>query len=235
MSWRVARSLDVLLNEINAAAPHRNKASDGSIGDAAHATRTSDHNPWVTYAGQGIVRARDFTHDPATGCDCHELAHRLAGLLAGGAHPALRSGAYIIWQRRILSFDRRAEGWRPYSGSNPHEAHMHLSVATDPAGFDSTQPWGVMVAPTPLEDDMALDDKVNDDRTVRQVLRRLDNFITRSDQRHKAMLNFDRTAKLQLAALRQAVEQNADKAEIKALLNNLDATIQIVVNDHEES
>ncbi len=140
-SWRVARSLDVLLEEVNASAPRRSKASDGSIGDAAHATRTSDHNPWVIFAGQGIVRARDFTHDPAGGLDCNDLAAALAALIAIGGHPACRSGAYVIWRGRIFSFDRRHEGWRPYDGSNPHDHHLHLSVATDPAGFDSTRPW----------------------------------------------------------------------------------------------
>jgi hypothetical protein len=151
MSWRVARSLDVLLEEINASAPLRSKVSDGSIGDAAHATRTSDHNPWVIYGGQGIVRARDFTHDPARGLDCNELAQALAALVAVGGHPACRSGAYVIWRSRIFSFDRRHEGWRVYSGSNPHDKHLHISVATDPAGFDSTRPWLIT-----QEDDMPL-------------------------------------------------------------------------------
>ncbi len=77
MAWRTAKSLDVLLDEINRAAPKRSKASDGSIGDAAHATRSSDHNPWVRWLGTGIVTARDFTHDPAGGLDCNKLAaHR---------------------------------------------------------------------------------------------------------------------------------------------------------------
>lgn len=144
MSWRVARSLDVLLEEINAAAPNRNKAADGSIGDAAHATRTSDHNPWITLGGQGIVRARDFTHDPAGGLDCQELATNLAALIAVGAHPACRSGAYVIWRGHIYSFDRRNEGWRNYLGSNPHDHHLHLSVTTDPMGFESVKPWMVL-------------------------------------------------------------------------------------------
>lgn len=152
MSWRVARSLDVLLGEINAAAPKRSKISDGSIGDAAHATRSSDHNPWVTLGGQGIVRARDFTHDPRNGLDCNKLAERLAALLAVGGHPALRSGAYIIWNRRIMSFDRRGEGWRYYSGSNPHDKHLHVSVTTDPHGFDNSAQWGVMVDRETLPD-----------------------------------------------------------------------------------
>lgn len=141
MTWRVARALDVLLAEINDVAPNRSTISDGSIGDAAHASRDSDHNPWVIDSdGRGVVRARDYTHDPSGGLDCNELAFYLAGLL--GEHPALRSGAYVIWNRRIISRDRIAEGWRPYPGSNPHDHHLHLSVALDQAGYDSGAPWG---------------------------------------------------------------------------------------------
>lgn len=171
MSWRVARSLDVLLEEINATAPLRNKASDGSIGDAAHATRTSDHNPWVIYGGQGIVRARDFTHDPAGGLDCNELAEALAALTAVGGHPAVRSGAYTIWDGRIFSFDRRHEGWRPYTGANQHTKHLHQSVATDPAGFDSTRPWLITQEDIVTEDDIKRIAAETAKATVRELLR----------------------------------------------------------------
>jgi hypothetical protein len=139
MSWRVAKSLDVLLGEINARAPKRSKVSDGSIGDAAHASRSSDHNPWVIDDGVGVVRARDFTHDPANGLDCNVLARELAALL--GKHPALGRDAYIIWNDRIVSTNRLAEGWRDYTGSNPHTKHLHVSVTTNEAGFDSLAPW----------------------------------------------------------------------------------------------
>lgn len=143
MSWRVARSLDTLLAEINAAAPRRSKKSDGSIGDPAHASRDSDHNP----NGLGVVRARDFTHDPDGGLDCHRLADRLEDMLRAGKHPALGPGAYVIWNDRIISRSRINEGWRTYGGSNPHTRHLHLSVAYDAAGYDSTTRWGVMVEP----------------------------------------------------------------------------------------
>ena len=33
MTWRVARSLDVLLAQLNTRAPNRSKAADGSVGD----------------------------------------------------------------------------------------------------------------------------------------------------------------------------------------------------------
>lgn len=149
MSWRVARSLDVLLAEVNAAAPNRSKVADGSIGDTAHSSRASDHNPNTA----GVVRARDFTHDPAGGLDCNDLVVALVPLF--NVHPAMTSGAYVIWQGRIISADRRGEGWRAYTGSNPHDHHLHLSVATGASGYESTRAWGferpAPVAPSPSE------------------------------------------------------------------------------------
>lgn len=150
MDWRVARSLNTLLAQINALAPRRSKTSDGSIGDAAHATRTSDHNPWYVLGGTGVVTARDFTHDVAGGLDCHWLAARL---VASGD----KRIKYIIWSNRIWG---PATGWRPYSGVNPHTHHLHLSVVASPL-CDDTTPWRLAPPPKPapalsiLEDDVA--------------------------------------------------------------------------------
>ena len=55
--WRVAESLQRLLDQVNQMAPVRSKASDGAIGDASHQTRDSDHNPWVTDGNIGVVTA----------------------------------------------------------------------------------------------------------------------------------------------------------------------------------
>lgn len=147
MRYREAHALEVLHAEVNAAAPNRSRASDGWIGDAAHAVRTSDHNPWVTVAGVGVVRARDFTHDPAHGCDADELAEAIRQLGRAG-HPALTAGAYVIRNRRIASASH-GWTWRPYDGSNPHTKHVHVSVATARAGFDNERRWGVMAKPKP--------------------------------------------------------------------------------------
>jgi hypothetical protein len=140
---RQAHSLDVLLAEVNKLAPHRSKASDGGLGDQAHASRVSDHNPNAA----GVWRARDVTHDPKHGCDADVLAASVAAKL--GKHPALGPGAYVIRNRRIISTNRLHEGWRPYTGSNPHVKHVHVSVATAAAGYDSTKPWSIQVAPAP--------------------------------------------------------------------------------------
>lgn len=141
MTWRVAHALDQLLDELDDAHPGRSKESDGSIGDAAHASRTSDHNPWLRVAGVGVVRARDFTDDPTAGLVATQLAEQLRQLGLTGRHPALGPGAYVISARRITGGSHGWHQWRTYTGPNPHTEHVHVSVTTNPAGFDSRQPW----------------------------------------------------------------------------------------------
>ncbi|MEU3894771.1 VCBS repeat-containing protein, partial [Streptomyces sp. NPDC029519] len=36
---------------------------------------------------------------------------------------------YLIWNDRIWSSSRAAEGWREYDGSNPHTDHIHFSLS----------------------------------------------------------------------------------------------------------
>lgn len=153
-SWRVAKCLDQLLAEINASAPGRSKASDGSIGDEAHWAQgdSSDHNPWCC---GWVVTARDFTHDPAGGFDSYAYAEwqrqRCRGdILVNGAREYRVK--YVISNRKICSpTDNWA--WRTYSGDNPHDHHVHVSVdCTGEGGYmDSTEPWGWSggTAPTP--------------------------------------------------------------------------------------
>jgi hypothetical protein len=134
-AWIVAESLGRLLAQLNALAPHRSKVSDGGIGDANHATRDSDHNPWYVLDSQPLVTARDFTNDPAGGLDCQ----RLADALRRARDSRLK---YVIWNRRIMS---GAGGpspwvWRSYTGTNPHTKHLHLSVVADQRCRDAS-PW----------------------------------------------------------------------------------------------
>lgn len=152
LAWRVAHSLNVLLAQLNAKAPNRNKASDGSIGDANHQNRSSDHNPWY---GPGIVTARDFTHDPAGGLDCHWLAATLV---------AQRDARikYIIWDKRILSGSPGPSPWmwRAYTGANPHTHHLHLSVV-DSELCDNTAKWGGIITKQKQEDEMVHVDTIS--------------------------------------------------------------------------
>ena len=140
MSFTVAPCLLTLRDEINQLAPHRNKASDGTIGDAAHQQRKSDHNP----DADGVVRALDVTHDPAGGADMAVLAEHLRSR----QDPRTK---YVIFNRRIFS-PRNNWAWRPFDGQS-HAHHLHLSVVAD-GRADDPSGWGVRDAdPVPHEDD----------------------------------------------------------------------------------
>jgi hypothetical protein len=138
--WRVAKALLALRGQVNAMAPNRRKKSDGTIGDAAHATRDSDHNPWVRDAGVGVVTAMDITHDPPGGCD----AGVLADALLASRDPRIK---YVIFNRRIASHLQKGAAapfaWRPYGGSNPHTHHVHISVREVKTAYDATDPWTI--------------------------------------------------------------------------------------------
>ncbi|MBV8508742.1 MAG: hypothetical protein JO289_01130 [Xanthobacteraceae bacterium] len=107
--WRVARSLEVLRNQVNAAYPGRRKEHDGTIGDAAHQAQMSDHNPWVKDGAAGVVTALDITHDPAHGVDTYAIAETLR---RNRDHRI----KYIISNRRIFSSQLHAWEWHPTPG-----------------------------------------------------------------------------------------------------------------------
>lgn len=139
MNWYIAPALEVLRKQLNSLYPNRSKVSDGGIGDAAHASRNSDHNPWVKdSSGKGVVTARDFTHDPQNGLDCNELAKQLTA----SRDPRIK---YIIWNRQICSSAKGWE-WRPYKGSNPHDKHLHLSVQPEARLYADTAAWSLSTA-----------------------------------------------------------------------------------------
>jgi hypothetical protein len=146
VDWTLAPSLTTLRREINDLWPGRNKASDGTIGNAEHSNRTSDHNPDAA----GVVRAMDITSWVGPDGDVADL---LVRHLRATRDPRV---AYIIWQRRICN-SRSVDGaapwaWRPYAGSNPHDKHVHISVRPAPTG-DDPSPWHLedIIMPTAQE------------------------------------------------------------------------------------
>lgn len=174
MTWRIAKSLGVLRDEVNERWSDRNKASDGVIGDAAHAASSSDHNPNAA----GVVCAFDITHDPA-GCDGDYLAE----LLRTNRHPDVK---YVIWSGRMFSSYARSGAqpfdWRPYGGADPHTNHVHVSVGFGTDGqsaepYDDTDSWGVMpplTHPVPLNELPTEEEPMNtvvlDDGTIVNIV-----------------------------------------------------------------
>lgn len=130
MSWHLAPSLAQLRAEVNARWPKRSKRSDGTIGDAAHSARKSDHNP----NARRSVNAIDIT---ASGIDTGAL------IAAAKKHPSVR---YIIFNRRIMNRDIGNFKARRYTGANPHTAHVHISIYQSRTAEQRRQSWGIASA-----------------------------------------------------------------------------------------
>lgn len=149
MSWRLAHGLEKLRLQVNAGWPHRSKDSDGSVGDARHqAEKSSDHNPWISDPpGPNVVSAVDITHDPVNGFD----SYAFADMLMRNKDTRIK---YLISNRRIGSGDAGPSAWvwRKYTGSNAHDHHVHISLKSDKAHYDSIKEWnleGMISPPSP--------------------------------------------------------------------------------------
>lgn len=126
MAWRLAKSLDKLRTQVNKEWPNRSKVSDGTIGDTAHSSRLSQHNP----NSAGVVTAFDITHDPKNGADMNKLKEQL-----------IKDSRtwYIIFNRRIWQNGK----WTNYVGSNPHDKHLHISTKQDAKNYDNSKDWNI--------------------------------------------------------------------------------------------
>jgi len=107
----IAPALRKLRDQINAAYPHRDKASDGIWPSAAHskASPNSDHE-----AGNAL----DIDNELGKGIDVRSIAYSLAL----SRDPRI---SYLIHEGLIWN---HSQGWRTYSGSNSHNTHLHISV-----------------------------------------------------------------------------------------------------------
>jgi hypothetical protein len=112
-----------VLRQATAISPSRKKASDGLLPSAAHikASPSSDHN-----TGYAV----DLTHDPKHGIDCFDIFEKLK---------EDKRVKYLIFQGKIWSREKAKQGNRVYTGSNPHNKHLHISI-NDDMGKD-TSPW----------------------------------------------------------------------------------------------
>ncbi|MFA6958569.1 MAG: hypothetical protein WC538_22090 [Thermoanaerobaculia bacterium] len=126
-NWHTCSAISSLRSRVNAVAPGRDRSSDGTIGDAAHATTKSDHNP----DSLGRVKAIDITDD--------ELlfnGNAFAEILRHNKDPRIK---YVIHDGRIFSSLIKPWQWRPYVGANAHARHVHVSVTDE--GADDGSPW----------------------------------------------------------------------------------------------
>lgn len=145
-NWKLSAGAERLRKEINILFPHRDKGSDGSVGDSAHSSRTSDHNP----DKNGWVRAIDVDEDVwgKDGKDPVE-ANRLVRTLIQFAKNGESRLKYIIFEGHIWS---QTYKWskRVYDGSNPHNHHIHISF--NESADEDGSPFGLVAE---LKDEMA--------------------------------------------------------------------------------
>lgn len=158
MTWHLAPCLDTLRKQVNEAYPGRDKTSDGTIGDAAHSARDSDHNP----DADDVVCAIDLTDDEtAPGMDADTLADQV--MTEQMALPADRRRITYVINDGIIrrTYDRPATSTRPflkagtpetYTGPNAHLKHAHFSCSHTPRLRDDAARFN-------LEDDMAYTDE----------------------------------------------------------------------------
>lgn len=150
--YKIAGSLLRLRDQLDTGASTRAKASDGTIGNAAHQAKGkgSDHNPWWVYGGVPYVTGMDITHDPAGGMDCEKLEDALWA----SKDPRIK---YIIFRWHIMSGAAGPYPWmlRPYTGPNPHDKHLHISVMPNPDSL-TQRDWNLTGLFT--EDDVRADE-----------------------------------------------------------------------------
>ncbi len=147
-TWRPAKSIVKLRDQVNSMYPGRSKASDGTVGDPSHQSRSSDHNPWIKVDGPDVVSAIDITNDPAHGVFSEQLAERLRN----NKDDRIK---YVISNKKIFSGSSQeypAWAWRAYHGTNPHDHHVHVSVKSDAGHYDNDKAWELGTAFKPAAD-----------------------------------------------------------------------------------
>ena len=149
MSYFLSPALAQLRDQIAAAYPHRDRTSDGWIGDTSHAARPSDHNP--DWSDGGIVRAIDVDEDLVIGMTAVGEAMPLAEAILRDERTR-----YVIYEGRLAYGAHVADvpaGWQPYTGPNAHRHHIHASVRRGARYDRDARPWA-LTDPTTPEDDM---------------------------------------------------------------------------------
>lgn len=130
--WRLAKSLAKLREQINAEFPHRDKTSDGSVGDLAHKGRKSDHNPNLA----GVVTAIDIDED----LNGDRTLEQIVTAIRRSKDKRVK---YIIYEGRITVQGSDLQSWKKYSGINKHDHHAHISVAASPSLYDDNSDWSI--------------------------------------------------------------------------------------------
>lgn len=119
--------------DVNLAWPKRKRvpALEGIMGDPKHQERCRKDPSRCE--GHVLGNAVDVTHDDGPN---GPAGWRIAEMAINDARTA-----YVISDGKIWSRNRSAEGWRAYTGPNPHTAHVHISIRPELRDNDGPWPW----------------------------------------------------------------------------------------------
>ena len=71
----------------------------------------------------------------------------LATFLENGKDKRIKS---VIWNERIMNSSAigstPAWTWRAYTGTNPHDKHIHISVHCEMSFYDDTSHWVIQIS-----------------------------------------------------------------------------------------
>lgn len=145
--WVLVPALVAFRGELNATCPNRDKRTDGTKGDPAHAARPSGHNPDETGQPEdhdednvNEVRAADFDHDlNRPGLTMEMIVQFLVRECRAGRITWIK---YIIYRRRIWT---ASGGWvtQAYNGTASHDTWVHISCKPDTRHENNTRPVGL--------------------------------------------------------------------------------------------
>ena len=159
-SWVLVPCLVQGRSEFNAVEPNRDKGADGSIGDTAHADRSSDHNPDETGATPSEdsdrineVHALDIDSsgpwpDGKGGQEGGWFDRKIKAIVADQRELWLSADdkcwlQNIIWRGKVYSL---SNDWKPvpHTGADGHFDHAHFSARYITSCENDTRPWGVL-------------------------------------------------------------------------------------------
>ena len=133
-----------LRNQINKRWPKRDKRSDGWIGDKAHVSRQSDHNP----DARGLVHALDIDKDldPKDPGAAQRLANQIVAYAASGI-PGANRIKYVVFNDQIASGTYPNSMWKWRGSGYGHMHHIHVSFTTK--GENNAQTFPLPILNTP--------------------------------------------------------------------------------------
>jgi hypothetical protein len=133
-----------LRNQINKRWPKRDKRSDGWIGDKAHVSRESDHNP----DARGLVHALDIDADldPKDPGAAQRLANQIVAYAASGI-PGANRIKYVVFNDQIASGTYANSMWKWRGSGYGHMHHIHVSFSTKGENNAQTYPLPILNTP----------------------------------------------------------------------------------------